>query len=419
MRYRDGSGLARGFIQGYGFMDRMETNEQTRGLRDDRNERAAESHGLNMEIGQRKIDEYDRLDDARLISSVQQGLQSGQLDPVTANEFGKRFDVDWSNYVDPEFGNSLNTLEGAIAGKVRMNSPEFNSAFARVFNTEITKNTGEEIGAEGGKTWIKEKRLGGVYPSPDGKGLLVDLQVLEEGPNGEVWRNAPVTDNRSAKDEYAKAIPLEAALKKLKGHQLMFEQVQSSPQLQSLVSQLGARVGAPQPEARWGDPYQDPSLGTVQRGPNGEVKVIQGLSTQKPIVVNDRLVDPQSGKVIGNYSDPNGGSSSAPADVRTAEWMVSRGMAPNLDVAWNRINESRTDPAKFVSNFVEQELAVQQSSGLYPGAEGYRSTDELRQQAIESLQYIRAQTRGLEARPPEPSGPQQHTSSSGITFTVE
>lgn len=302
MRNTSNVGLAQGFMQGYGFMDRMKTSEQSRELRDERNQRAAESHGLSMEINERQLDEYDRQDDVRLVSAVQQGLQSGHLDPEIATEFGERFDVDWNNYTDPAFGESLGVLEGAVQGKVKMNSPEFRKAFSRVFSKEIAKNTGEEYGEEGARSTIKEKRLGGVYPGPDGKSLMVDLQVLEEGPKGASWRSAPVTDNRSASDEYAKMIPLEDALKKLKGHQILFENVQSSPQLKAMLSQIGARIGAEPAQGRWSGLQQVPGVGLVQQGPDGKVEVVQGLDGVKPIVVNDKLVHPETGEVIGDYS---------------------------------------------------------------------------------------------------------------------
>lgn len=123
-----------------------------------------------------------------------------------------------------------------------------------------------------------------------------------------------------------------------------------------------------------------------------------GLTSKKPIEVNGQLVDPDTYEVLGDYrsdkSKSGYGGGSAPADVQTAEWMVASGIAPSLDVAFNRVNESRTDPARFVNDFVTQEMKFQESAGLYPGVEGYRDPEQMREQAIETLQMIRSRTRG-------------------------
>jgi hypothetical protein len=105
------------------------------------------------------------------------------------------------------------------------------------------------------------------------------------------------------------------------------------------------------------------------------------------------------------------GSGKAPADVQTAEWMVENGLAPNLDVAFNRVNESRTDPARFVNDFVTQEMKFQESSGIFPGDEGYRSPDQLREQAIDTLAMIKARTRGTGDQP------QQQDQARGLELT--
>lgn len=411
MAGRAGLGLAQGFMQGFDFMDRIDKRERRMGLQEQQNERAEQNQQWQHEQMEWSRDDRQREDDQRLVQAMYQGVQSGEIDPRIAQQYGERFDVEWSNYVDPEFGQSLSVLEGTVKGEYSMKSPEFRNAFGRVFRREINKGTGEEYDAEDGRHRIVEKRLVGVYPGPDGKSLMVDLDILDEGPNGQQRRRAPVTSNRSAKDDEVKAIPLEAALQKLKGHQLMYEAVQASPELQAVIQQHAARTGAalPEPEKneRYGAPIQHPELGWVQAGPDGQLRQLTAPKKEGNKRYGEAFEHPQLGWVQPgpdgklNQMDPPGSSNKAPSDVQTAEWMVDNGMAPNLDVAWNRINESRTDPARFVSDFVSQELKAQESAGVFPGDEGYRDTQQLRDQAIGALQTIRSRTRGTEEAPPQ------------------
>lgn len=296
MNRRAGLGLAQGFMQGYDFMDRVDKRERRMGLMEASNSRAEDSHRWRGEQMEHQREEWQRADDARLVQAMNEGVQSGRIDPRVAGEFGRRFDVDWSNYVNPEFGQSLQVLEGTVKGEHSMRSPEFRNAFENVFRTEINKGTGEEYEGADGAHRIEQKRLAGVYPGPDGKTLMVDLDVLDRGPNGELWRRAPVTTNRSANDDEVRAIPLEAALRKLKGHQMMYEAVQASPELQSVIRQYAARTGAalPEPRETYGQPMRHPELGWVQPGPNGQ---LHQLSSQENERYGEAFQHPQLGWV--------------------------------------------------------------------------------------------------------------------------
>jgi hypothetical protein len=258
-----GKGLADGFMNGFQFMDNHYARKEARGRADERFDREKEG--------------WEREDNGRLIQAFQTGVKTGNIDPKIAGEFGKRFDVEWSNYTDPQFGGALEVLEQTVQGNYSMKSPEFKDAFGRVFRKEIQKNTGEAT--DGGV--IKEKRLRGVYPSPDGQGIMVDLEVFEEGPGGGSWRNAPVTEGRSAKDDSVKMVPLSEALKQLKGHRLLFNGIQKSPELMSFIKQQAALNGTSLPEEQphYGEITDHPELGTIQRGPNGKVNVLKGLET--------------------------------------------------------------------------------------------------------------------------------------------
>ena len=282
MAGQQGLGLAQGFMQGYGFMDQLDKRERGMQLREQQSARADEAHRWQGEQMDRQRQEWQRADDQRLVQAMHQGLSSGQVDPDIAREYQKRFDVDFQNYLDPEFGQSLQVLEQTASGQggYTLRSPEFLQAFGRVFKQEIGKGNGERYQGEDGNEYeIADKHLRGVYPGPDGQSLMIDLDILENGPGGQRRRNAPVTTNRSASDDEVKQIPLEAALQKLKGHQMMFNAIQSSPELQALIRQHAARVGAELPQQ----------------------ERVKGMN------VNGRLVDPYTGEVMGDFRDPNGG----------------------------------------------------------------------------------------------------------------
>jgi hypothetical protein len=83
-----------------------------------------------------------------------------------------------------------------------------------------------------------------------------------------------------------------------------------------------------------------------------------------------------------------------PADVQTAQWMVANGIAADLDEAYTRVQESRSDPTRFVASYVDQELKAQESAGVYPGDDNYLTTEQMRTKAISVLQTIRQSTRG-------------------------
>lgn len=298
MNNRSNLGLSQGFMQGFNFMEGIEDRHQMRRLREDQNFRQKETHGLIMKRGERAEKEFQRQDDARLVQAMNEGVRNGNIDPKIANEFSQRFDVDWTNYVDPEFGQSLQVLEGAVQGKVKMQSPEFRSAFGRVFRKEINKNVGEKT--KDGAT-IAEKRLRGVYPAPDGQGIMVDLDVLEQTKDGERWRSAPVTDNRSAADENVKLIPLEKALEKLQGHKIVFDAVQNTPQLKAMLSQYAARSGVSLPKnTKFGGVQNHPELGYGQFDANGRFHQLSKDDSNNPLVINNQLVSPD-GKSLGDF----------------------------------------------------------------------------------------------------------------------
>jgi len=130
--------------------------------------------------------------------------------------------------------------------------------------------------------------------------------------------------------------------------------------------------------------------------------VLTGKQTKrvKGIEINEQLVNPETGESLGDFRDKpgEGGAGKMPADVQTAEWMMRVNIAKDYDEAWEKMNNAVTNPAKFVTDYVAQELEVRKYNGLIPKDEGYRTTEQMRADAMEALKIIRGEQ-------PEPKGP--------------
>lgn len=284
------AGLADGFVRGFGMMDQYQTNKQRREQSD--------------QIFDRQKSEWDREDASRITQAMYEGVMSDNVDPEVAKQFeAKTGHVNWTDFIDPEYGNSLATMNNVLSGKADVNTPEGIAAVNRLYDREIKRGIGEKVG---NKT-IVGKRVNRVIPGRDGKSIMLNLAVEEEDEAGRYVRNAPVTGpNRSATDQEVKQIDLEQALSDLKGKMMVYEAIQKSPKLVSLIRQRAAKLGANLPEAekQYGNPEQVAGIGMVQRGPNNQINVLSKEQETKPLTINGQLVDPTSGKVMGDYRDP-------------------------------------------------------------------------------------------------------------------
>ena len=398
-------GLAQGFMQGYSFVNGIHQQQK-------QEQRQQQQDQWQQQVEQHQQQDWQRADNQRLVKAFYQGVSSGKVNPQIADEFSNRFGVDLSQYDNPHFGQSLHTLEGAVNGSVSYKSPQFLQAFQTVFNPDINRNTGETYQAPDGTTHqVVAKRVAGVYPGPDGKTLMVDLNVLDRGPKGEQWRTAPVTDNRSATDQTVKAIPLEQALQKLKGHQLIYNAVQSSPQLKAMVQQYATRVGATLPQS-YGAPEQVPGLGMVQVGPDGKINQLKSTTA-------DHYGTPYKDKNLGwvqqgpngkliQLKDPFSGAGSTSL-IKNTNWMVRTGIAKNRSDAYQMLSAGRKDPASLVLHIVDQGIKAQQDQGIYPTlASGkpnpdYKTPAQLRENAVQALQSIYANMRPSGAASTQPA----------------
>jgi len=349
----DTRGLASGVAQGFGLMDNYYRGQK----QDDRAERGLqmreESFGMQKEQYQQSQKEKQA---TMVYGKMMQQVPLGDED--------MQFLKDNPNYLqalNPEMDQSIEIAQRVIdpEDELDLNSEEGVYAMNTMFSHRINRG-------EGGK-----KRIAGGYPGKREGTLALDLEVERE--DGTKY-SAPRTRNAGVEGD-------DEVLQTDIGD--VVNQVQGYRAIRNVINQSGSSEYAAK-------------MYSLLTGKERE--------TVKPVVVNNKLVDPSTGKVIGDYNDPEKASGNAPADVKTAEWMVANNLATSLDEAYTRVQESRSDPTRFVSSYVDQELKAQESVGIFPGDERYLSTEQMREKAIGVLQTIRQRTRG--SAPKESREPQ-------------
>lgn len=348
----DSRGLVDGAVQGFGLMDRYYRGQK----QDDRAER-----GLQMQeeaFGMKK-EQYGREQTKEKATFVLGKIAQGVDLSEDEYAFLKEHPQFWPA-LDPRTDKSIEVAQSVIdpESPAGPNDPEAIDAMNQLWGHRINRG-------EGGK-----KRIAGLYPGQQPGTVALDLEVERE--DGTKY-NAPMTRNRGVEgDDEILQTPVGDLVEQVQGYR-MLRNVFRTPEAQATASKVLAALTGKTPERT------------------------------KGININGQLVNPETGEAIGDFRTPEQrgerGSGKAPADVQTAEWMVENGLAPNLDVAFNRVNESRTDPARFVNDFVTQEMKFQESSGIFPGDENYRTPEQIREQAIDTLAMIRARTRGTNESP--------------------
>lgn len=388
MAGQQGLGLAQGFMQGYDFMQRMDERDQRMGLRDQQAQRATETH-------QRQGERHDLTMDQAQLQQEQQRAQQvlGKMAhglPLAEEEEGfLRDNPKYWPALDPQTDKSLETAKSLMDqnSPVGMRSPETIDAVNQMFGHRINRG-------DGGR-----KRIDGIYPGKAPGTVAFGVEV--EGEDGRKYR-APMTVNRgTAGDDEVLQTPVDQLLGQVKGYDMLRQPFRNSPEAQARASKMLAVLTGKSPERssayrqtqeltalgldpeqarnqaygikgqeRYGEPFQHPQLGWGQRGPDGKFYPI----------------------------DPPGSSNKAPADVQTAEWMLQVGLAETPAQAWSLLNESKSNPAAFVAKYVDQELKAQENAGIYPGDEGFRTTEQMRDSGIQALRAIQQATRGTDGQ---------------------
>ena len=391
----DTRGLASGFGQGFGLADQYYARQNQQELQGKANDRADRSMEMREEQFGMQMQEAERTQGQRQAEFILGKGAQGIMPNDEEMKFLKENSQYWPAF-DPESDAAIENAQKVIDPNDPMdaNDPEAIYSMNVLFGGRVNRG-------EGGK-----KRIAGMYPGKQEGHVTFDLEV--EGEDGKKY-NAPMTKNRGVKDDdEILQTPVESLVNQVQGIRMLRNPFRS-PEGQQTASKIlaalrGDKAGGPtnginmngflvdpvtgeqmgdfrtpdqrqgKENERYGDAFEHPQLGWVQPGPNGQLKQM----------------------------DTAGASNKMPSDVQTAQWMVSNGIAGDLDEAYTRVQESRSDPTRFVSSYVDQELKAQESAGIYPGDENYRNTEQLRDNALGALRVIRERTRG--DGQPEPKG---------------
>jgi len=344
----DTRGLASGFAQGFGLAD----NYYTRQEQGERADRRLEMQEETFDMQKQQFEGQQEKEKATFVF----GKIANNMDLSDEEMTWLKDNPNYLAALNPEADKALEIAQRVIdpQDELDLNSEEGLYALNTMFEPMINRG-------KGGR-----KRIAAGLPGKTEGTMTFDLDV--EGEDGARSRK-PMTQNRGVEgeDDMIKEVPVEDLVNTVQGYRM----------LRNVINTNGGRENAAK-------------LYSILTGKTPE--------RTKGININGQLVNPETGEAMGDFRSPEQrgerGTGKLPADVQTAEWMVANNMAPNLDVAFNRVNESRTDPARFVNDFVAQEMKFQESSGIFPGDENYRNPEQMREQAIETLAMIRARTRG-------------------------
>ena len=336
----DTRGLASGVAQGFGLMDNYYRGQK----QDDRAERGLqmreESFGMQKEQYQQSQKEKQA---TMVYGKMMQQVPLGDED--------MQFLKDNPNYLqalNPEMDQSIEIAQRVIdpEDELDLNSEEGLYAMNTMFSHRINRG-------EGGK-----KRIAGGYPGRREGTLALDLEVERE--DGTKY-NAPRTRNAGVEGD-------DEVLQTDIGD--VVNQVQGYRAIRNVINQSGSSEYAAK-------------MYSLLTGKQPE--------RSEPISINGQLVDRDTGEVLGDFRDKpgEGGAGKMPAKAQMLELLVRTNIAKDYDEAWEKLNMANTNPAKFVTDYVNQELGVQELSGLIPEDEGYKTTKQMRADAMEALQIVR------------------------------
>ena len=361
----DTRGLASGFGQGFGLADQYYARQNQQELQGKANDRADRSMDMREEQFGMQKDQYEQKNNQEMAQFTLGKISQGVDLSDDEYEFLKANPKYWPA-LDENTDQAIETAQRVIDPQdaMDMNDPESLYSLNLLFGNRVNRG-------EGGK-----KRIIGAYPGQQPGTLAIDLEV--EGEDGAKY-NAPMTRNRGKEgDDEVLQTPVENIVNQVQGYRVLRNAFRT-PEAQAQANKVLAALTGKQPERA------------------------------KGINMNGFLVDPETGEQMGDFRTPDqrsgrggaGGSGNAPADVQTAEWMVASNIAPDRSTAWNMLTEANANPAKYVSDFVNQELKAQESAGIYPGDENFKTTAQMRDNAIESLKVIRSRSRGTGQPEPE------------------
>ncbi len=188
-------------MRGAEFVNNMEDRKLRREQAQQQEQRAAQSHALQVEGAEQqrqltgmRIDQINEENAAKMNRALAWSLYNAKNMPQEYQQLvAAHPNLDASRLMSDEYGSALDTLEKASKGEIDYRSPEVGKAFDLV-NPEI------QLGATGGRK-VATKRL---YPGRTPGTLMVGLAV--DGDPSE----RPLTERRSADpDDPVKEVPLD------------------------------------------------------------------------------------------------------------------------------------------------------------------------------------------------------------------
>jgi len=315
----DTRGLADGFAQGFGLMDRYQRGQRADERADQQMEMQQERMGMQRERMDMQREQYDaqqqeaqRAQDMEALQFTLGKIGSGMEVDESEIELLRQYPKYWAA-LDPDTDASIEQAQQVIdpQSPVDANDPESLAALNQMFGAEINRG-------EGG-----QKRVVGMVPGPDGESVMLELEVV--GEDGSRY-NAPMTQGRSNRedDDLVMSVPVERLVEQTQGMR-MLRNVFQSPEAQQRASQVLGLLRGDSAES-W-DLEEHPRLGMIQvNRQTGEVKPVR----------------PGAGSPYDRSGSSNYWNRPT-ATQKDIEYMVENGLAPDRETAWRMLRENGRD----------------------------------------------------------------------------
>ncbi|UTA78953.1 hypothetical protein J4377_13425 [Halomonas sp. XH26] len=360
----DTRGLASGFAQGFGLMNQYQQQQfqNERALKQD--EMQEQKFGLDMQMGQMRMDEVEREREKEALTfALARGAEFGpeglSEDDIALLRNKPQVWAAFDERADPAIQRAADVFD--LNSPADANDPDSLEQANILFQDLVNRG-------EGG-----QKRIARFYPAPDGQSVNIELEVTRE--DGTVDYQ-PMTDGRGTEeDAMVMNVPMEGLVNHIQGLRQVRNGINmGGDEFRANASRM-LRVlrGDATPES-W-EQVEGPGGSILQRNTRtGETKQVIGRA-------------PQSG---GNYWDR------PTATQKDIEYLVSNGLAPSREAAWqmlNRSNDSSRDELKYYTGRLEDIESILSA----PGAANTMSDEELAQFQSER-QAIRDMLPELESR---------------------
>ncbi|WP_070988491.1 hypothetical protein [Halofilum ochraceum] len=218
--------------------DRWESQAERQNAQE---ERAQEKHEFTM--GEKR-EQARRAELQRSLNSLMVAHRNGRaIDPDDVIGLTESAEMSPRDLLSAEQGQALDTLERAMKGE-GVDQKDVIEAGNTVYRKRLQKGVGEKIKRDGKEMTVVDKSIRDFAPTEDGRGIRLRLNVKAKDKDGNVHTySAPVTENRSAEDEYVLDVPVDNFAKNIKGQQLIRRMIQSDKGLQQGLERAIAKVG--------------------------------------------------------------------------------------------------------------------------------------------------------------------------------